>query len=290
LDELLMSRYRDGDLRAFEELFTRHARAVNDFYFYMTDDREQAVLLSQEAWLAVRKHRSDFADGTRLLPWLFGQAVAVRRERSPAAGSRSRPPTSAPALREAPASERTLASLPESYREVLVLQRLSGLSFGDIAAALGATEAAVKARALQGYVLLAESRPRDSVNPPAADLCGPRSSAPTPSRCPETEKLISLMVASPQARAAEPLAALVRHLPDCPLCQLTHQNLIAGYRALEQLVVVAPPQSAALEQIARAVLATLAHDTPASGFGWSVAVVLLALLLLAVASVSLFLR
>jgi RNA polymerase sigma-70 factor (ECF subfamily) len=297
-DEALLARIRGGELSAFEGLFARHARAVYDFFFYMTCSREQAIRLSQEAWLAVAKQREDPDAEARFLPWLFGRVAQVRRTLSPAAVAdmaaadrKSLAGASAPALpagaelpitaaRETAAPvQQTLAAMAESYREVLVLHRLSGLSFADVAVALGATEAAVKARALQGYVLLSESRRGD---PPAAEAGG-RSAAPLPlSRCPETEKLINLVVASPESRAREPLAALVQHTHDCPLCEVTAEQLGAGRRALDQIAALSRPEPAALEQIARAVLPAVAAELKPQGGGWALALAAVALLLVAV--------
>ena len=44
-----------------------------------------------------------------------------------------------------------LAELPESQRVVVVLHRYEGLTFGEIARALGTTEGAVKLRAFRAY-------------------------------------------------------------------------------------------------------------------------------------------
>lgn len=290
-----MRRYGDGELQAFEELFAQHARAVYDFFFYMTHSREQALRLSEQVWLNVRKRRGELAAQPRFLPWLFGQAVQVRRELSPAvaadmAAADKSPPVAAgspePGAADAPLHQ-ALAGMADSYREVLVLHRLSGLGFADIATALGATEAAVKARALQGYFQAAESA-LGRGDPGAA---GPGGQAALPlSRCPETEKLINLVVASPEARKSEPLATLVDHTHDCPLCEVSQKKVEAGYAALGRLVALARPESAALEQIARAVLPAVARDLAPPGNGWAIALIALALLLLLFTTASFFLH
>lgn len=290
----LMRRYGDGELQAFEELFAQHARAVYDFFFYMTHSREQALRLSEHAWLTVRKRRGELAGQKRFLPWLFGQAVQVRRELSPAVAADMAAAKTPPVVAESPEPgaadaplHQALAGMADSYREVLVLHRLSGLGFADIATALGATEAAVKARALQGYFQAAESA-RGQVDPVAA---APGGRAPLPlSRCPETEKLINLVVASPEARRSEPLAALVDHTHDCPLCEVTQKKVEAGYAALGRLVALARPESVALEQIARAVLPAVARDLAPPGNGWAIALAAIALLLLLVTTASFFLH
>ena len=293
-DEACLVRYCAGDLQAFEELFARHARAVYDFFFFMTDRREQAVQLSQEAWLAVRKHRGELTPGARFLPWLFSQAVQVRRERSPAAAAdmAAQDKTSAPAAESSTAAapgsaepiHKELAAMADSYREVLVLHRMSGLGFADIAVALGATEAAVKARALQGYFQASDPYDRGSERG-AADLSHSR---PPLSRCPETAKLINLVVASSEARTAEPLSQLVRHTQDCPLCEVTQAKVESGYQALGKLA--ARPESAALEQIARVVLPAVARDFAPSRTGWAIVVAVLALLLLVATTAGILFR
>ena len=299
----LMRRYAEGELQAFEELFAQHALAVYDFFLYMTHSREQALRLSEQAWLTVAKRRGELGEQTRFLPWLFGQAVQVRRERSPAeaadmAAAAKAPPVAVESAKspESPESaepaadaplHRALAGMAESYREVLVLHRLSGLGFADIATALGATEAAVKARALQGYFQAAESAL--GRGDPAAAAPGGRAPLPL-SRCPETEKLINLVVASPEARKTEPLAALVHHTHDCPLCEVTQKKVEAGYAALGRLVALARPETTALEQIARAVLPAVARDLAPPGNGWALALAALALLLLLVTTASFFLH
>jgi RNA polymerase sigma-70 factor (ECF subfamily) len=47
--------------------------------------------------------------------------------------------------------EGALAELPDSQREVIILHKLEGLSFPEIANALGEEVEAVKARAFRGY-------------------------------------------------------------------------------------------------------------------------------------------
>lgn len=294
----VMRRYGEGELQAFEELFAQHARAVYDFFYYMTHSREQAVQLSQHAWLRVSRRRGELLEQQRFLPWLFGQAAQVRRERSPAATAdmAAADKLAARSAREhgiavsgdsadAPL-HRALSAMAESYREVLVLHCLSGLGFADIAAALGATEAAVKARALQGYCQAAESATRAA----ESGYAGLPAALPPLSRCPETEKLINLVVAQPEDLRLEPLSSLVRHAYDCPQCQVTQRKVAAGYQALGHLAALARPESAALEQIARAVLPAVAQDLTPQPSGWAIALAVLALLLLAVTVAKLLLH
>ena len=56
----------------------------------------------------------------------------------------------------ADALERALDSLPENYREAIVLTKLTGLSLAEASEVLGATPTALKLRVHRGYVKLRE--------------------------------------------------------------------------------------------------------------------------------------
>lgn len=156
-DEVLMRSYQQGNLQALETLFARHARAVYTFFLYTTLSGTAAERLSQLAWLEAHKQRASY-NGSQFLRWLLTISARVRREHEPPAAkehdNKSAPPVP-PFLTDNPL-DRALAAMADSYREVVVLHRLLQLPFDDIAAVLGATEAAVKNRAQQGYVQLAE--------------------------------------------------------------------------------------------------------------------------------------
>ena len=56
----------------------------------------------------------------------------------------------------ADALERALDSLPENYREAIVLTKVTGLSLAEASEVLGATPTALKLRVHRGYVKLRE--------------------------------------------------------------------------------------------------------------------------------------
>lgn len=162
-DEELMRRYQAGQRAGFDALFVRHATAVQVFLFHTTFRADLCEELGQKTWHAVHQHRAEFSSekthGQRFLPWLLGLAARVRREAT-ARDQGDREPLPPPKLPAGAAPVvHALAALPDSYREVVVLHRIGQLSCAEIAQVLGATEAAVKARARQGYSQLAESLP-----------------------------------------------------------------------------------------------------------------------------------
>jgi len=163
-DEVLMRRYRDGDERAFEALFTRHAPRVHGFLLRHVGQRALADDLLQSTWLHVHRARNTFRDGERFTPWLYTIANNLRRDEARRdardRGELSRDgrlPEPAPAAPDEELQDRVraaLAAIPESYREVIVLHRWHDLGFVEIARMLGTTEGAVKLRAHRGYLAL----------------------------------------------------------------------------------------------------------------------------------------
>lgn len=177
-DEALMRSYQQGHLQALETLFARHARAVYTFFLYTTLSGSAAERLSQLAWLEVHQQRVSY-DGSQFLRWLLTISAHVRREHEPPAAKEHDNKTSPPAppfLADNPL-DRALAGMADSYREVIVLHRLLQLPFDDIAVVLGATAPAVKNRAQQGYVQLAEVAHKADPLLPSSSNSQPR---PTP--------------------------------------------------------------------------------------------------------------
>lgn len=143
---------------AFEEAMRRHEREIMRYVVRMTRDREDALDLFQETWLrAYRAYpRLDSAAGLR--PWLFriatnlclnhtrnharrarvfsGEEIETGRVNHAAAGAA---PDGMIDLRS------KIGRLPNKQRQALVMRKLGGLEYGEIAAALGCTEEAARA-------------------------------------------------------------------------------------------------------------------------------------------------
>ncbi|MFO0577584.1 MAG: sigma factor-like helix-turn-helix DNA-binding protein [Polyangia bacterium] len=164
-DEELMRRYQAGERAAFEVLFVRHAAMVQAFLFYTTFQAALSEELALKTWQAVHQQRRSFSPATpatpaaraqRFRPWLLGLAAHARREAIARAQGDHEPSPPPPIPDGATPLVRALAALPDSYREVIILHRMGTLSCAEIARVLGATEAAVKARACQGYAQLGD--------------------------------------------------------------------------------------------------------------------------------------
>ncbi len=164
-----MAAYVAGDKAAFRELFQRYAPLLQRTMARDLRTPEEAHDLVQQTFLHLHRSRLDFEPGRKLKPWIFTIALNLKREHF--RRSRRRQETSldddrAPEPFEGPRGQersdaaretaRALEGLPPDHREVIELHWFGGLSFPEVAEAVGSTVAAVKVRAHRGYVALRE--------------------------------------------------------------------------------------------------------------------------------------
>src|SRR3954466_3756835 len=169
-DAQLMSPWVAGDARDFESLFARLAPRVHGFFLRSFRNEAVADDLLQVTFMKLHRARARYRPDLKLAPWLFAVAARVRldelrrRLRLPedagedtlarADEQAPRDPPGASALKDAVRA--ALDGLPESQRTVIHLHRYEGMTFSEIAFALGTTEGAVKLRAFRGYETLRE--------------------------------------------------------------------------------------------------------------------------------------
>lgn len=164
-DEELMERFQRGERAAFDRLFDRYAAPLTQYLTRLTGNAASAEDAVQLTFLSVVRSRAQFVRGSKVRPWLYAIASNAARDRfrrtrreQPAAEA---PPERAvddahgdPGLRQRLLD--ALQALPQAQREAVVLHRLEGWSFAEIAEAVGASETAVKVRAFRGTQVLRE--------------------------------------------------------------------------------------------------------------------------------------
>jgi RNA polymerase sigma-70 factor (ECF subfamily) len=163
-DEALMQAYIGGDTVAFDELFRRYAPIVLRLMRRETRLASEAQDLVQQTFLQLHRARRDYDPSRPLRAWLFTIALNVRRGRmrqdlrhpeQAVARSEEPPVPAVPANTEqwvaAAEAWRMIQALPPAQREVIELHWQEGLSFSEIASALGQTLSAVKVRAHRAY-------------------------------------------------------------------------------------------------------------------------------------------
>jgi RNA polymerase sigma-70 factor (ECF subfamily) len=164
-DEALMERYVTGDNQALEALFERHASGVHGFLVRMVRDGALAEDLLQTTFLSVVRSADRYQRGAKVLPWLM--TIAANAARDTLRKKRQHvevlqkddehappEPSVMPAMSDPGARkliEAAFAQLPDQQREAVVLHKINGLSFEEIAQALGISETAARIRAHRGY-------------------------------------------------------------------------------------------------------------------------------------------
>lgn len=160
-DDALVRRVLAGDAEAFGDLVTRHHARCLRLAVHLVGDRADAEDAVQEALLRAYRHLGRYREQERFGAWLT-RIVVNQCRTARARARRPLPPgvdwadverAAAPAADE-PADDagrraalaRALGRLPNDQREAVVLRYADELSFAEMAAATGATPAALKMR------------------------------------------------------------------------------------------------------------------------------------------------
>ena len=179
-DEELMQHYQQGESSALEALVRRHADPLLGFLTRMTGDRAAAEDLFQETFLRVHRKASSFRSGSRFKSWLYAIAahLAIDRRRRTAraptlsldAGEEDRlidhlpDPTPGPDVLALDADRHqavraALEDLAPRQRATLVLAFFEGLSYPEVATAMGCTVGTVKTQVSRALHILAQRLP-----------------------------------------------------------------------------------------------------------------------------------
>ena len=169
-DVQLMIRVRDGDQEAFRELFEKHSRSIVNFAFHFVGHRQRAEEIAQDVFLQIYRAAPRYEPTAKFTTWLYRIATnaclnEVRRpeHRHPRRSIEHQPdderkraeiafpdPTAVPgdsalAGRELEAKiHEVLEDLPPNQRAALLMSRVDGMSYLEVAEALDTTESAVK--------------------------------------------------------------------------------------------------------------------------------------------------
>jgi RNA polymerase sigma-70 factor (ECF subfamily) len=166
----LVLRCQRGDRAAFALLYGDYARVVHGIVV-ATAGAADADDLTQDVFMAVFERLPELRDPAAFPAWLCAAARnagrdALRRRRTRRAASmvdepvdeladRAGSPAAAAELRDAAACALELIrTLPEAYRETLVLRLVEGLSGPEIAARTGLTHGSVRVNLTRGMALL----------------------------------------------------------------------------------------------------------------------------------------
>jgi RNA polymerase sigma-70 factor (family 1) len=169
-DVQLMLRVREGEADAFRELFEKHGRAIVNFAYHFVGSRQRAEEIAQDVFLQIYRAAARYEPTAKFTTWLYRIATnaCLNEVRRPEHRHPRRPlehqqedareraeiafpdPTavsgdSALAGRELEAKiHEVLDDLPPNQRAALLMSRVDGMSYLEVAEALETTESAVK--------------------------------------------------------------------------------------------------------------------------------------------------
>lgn len=173
-DLTLVKRVRGGDQRAFRTLVERYQRKVFSVALGMLKDKEEAMDVSQEAFVKVYRYLDHFKGDASFYTWLYritvNICIDVIRRRGPqkgeqvefdeaiaadlseanigALGSRLGTNPQKAALRKELAQkiQEALQEVPEKHRAILLLREIEGMSYEDLARTLNIPKGTVMSR------------------------------------------------------------------------------------------------------------------------------------------------
>ena len=157
-DEFLITRILSGESELYGTLIARYERPIVNYIYRMIGDYDQALDLAQEVFFKAYRSLERFDPSFRFSTWLYriasNRSIDHLRKQAPVLLSLDEPPETDLGRREsaiqlksaARGPEDLLASqqlgeriseaideLPGSYRELVLLRHLQGLSYEDIA-------------------------------------------------------------------------------------------------------------------------------------------------------------
>ena len=159
IEERLVQRAAGGDRAAFGELYTRYARVVHSVLLARVrwgdaEDLMQDVFLTALSRLSQLRDQSSF--GSWLCTIARHRACDYHRAQPEVDEIRDDSLKSRPAPPEAIAAMEAIRSLPESYRETLLLRLVEGMTGPEIAHRTGLKHESVRVNLCRGMKMLRE--------------------------------------------------------------------------------------------------------------------------------------
>ncbi len=173
-DLTLVQRVKTGDQRAFKLLVERYQRKIYAVALGMVKDKEEAMDISQEAFVKVYKYLDHFKGDSSFYTWLYRITVnicidALRKKQAlrgeqveleeavkmdtteaniGALGSRlgTNPQKSALRKELAEKIQQALETVPEKHRAILLLREVEGMSYEDLSRTLQIPKGTVMSR------------------------------------------------------------------------------------------------------------------------------------------------
>jgi len=186
-DVQLMLAVQQGDQAAYQRLFEKHVAGVIGFAMQFVGNRARAEELAQDVFLQIYRTRAHYAPRARFKTWLYRMVTnaclsELRRPEhrvrmqplDPPPGENMDEPSASADIPSRSGEEMALdrdtvnrlrvavAELPAQQRAALLLARVNGLSYDEVAASLSCSVSAVKSLIHRATVTLREQMRNDT--------------------------------------------------------------------------------------------------------------------------------
>ena len=169
-DQELMRIVQAGDFSPASEIYDRYSGRIYNFAFRFLKNAEAAEDATQEVFVKMLRHASQFHGDAKLSTWLFSITANWCRDYLRKADNRAKDSDDVLVTLPAPMEyspdrnleqkenevrvRRALEELTEEQREAILLSRYQGLSYAEIAQIAGCSEGAVKTRVFRAMETL----------------------------------------------------------------------------------------------------------------------------------------
>ena len=169
-DQELMRLVQAGDLSPASEIYDRYSSRIYNFAYRFLRNSEAAEDATQEVFVKMLKHASQFHGDAKLSTWLFSITANWCRDYLRKSDNKAKEaeevlytlptrPEDAPdrnleRRQDQQMIQRALSTLTPEQREAILLSRYQGLSYAEIAQISGCSEGAVKTRVFRAMETL----------------------------------------------------------------------------------------------------------------------------------------
>lgn len=169
-DQELMKLVQGGDFSPASEIYDRYSSRIYNFAYRFLKNSEAAEDATQEVFVKMLRHASQFHGDAKLSTWLFSITANWCRDYLRKADNKTKEAEEVLVTLPAPSDDspernlerrederriqKALSALTPEQREAILLSRYQGLSYAEIAQISGCSEGAVKTRVFRAMETL----------------------------------------------------------------------------------------------------------------------------------------
>jgi RNA polymerase sigma-70 factor (ECF subfamily) len=153
-DEQIMNKVKAGQVALVSELFERYNKQVYRYFLHLSANDADSQDLTQNVFLRLLQYSGTYQEGKSFKNWLFRMSRnlyythyrQLRQEPEPLTVQNTSAAVAAEPTDRYENLHRCLHLLSDEYRELVVLSKIQGWKYKEIASLYGVTEAAIKNR------------------------------------------------------------------------------------------------------------------------------------------------